>query len=192
MKKLYLLILVVAFSSLSLHAQGGFDYSKFNGLSLGFGGSVSSDTSGGFVDIGYTISSIERGEVEYSIRNYIEINGGVSDNDMAMFGFRGRILLAATMGINESFGVRTYAGGDIGFSFFGETGDSFFDAPYLLEPRGFIGVEFLLSKSPHVPCSMFTEFGGAGRITVGDGASAASSEFLKGGAFVTVGGRIYF
>lgn len=188
MRKLFLLMLVLATSMHFVFAQEGFDISKFNGISLGGGASISSHISGGFIDLGFNIYS----KGNFAIRNYVEIYGGGTsgnaENINGVFGIRERLIFSGITPITDAFGVRGYGGFDFAFSVFGgsETKSDYFKEPFLLTPRGFGGIEFLFASVSDKPSgSFFIESGGGSDIRTGGGDST-------GFAFISAGGRVYF
>ncbi len=200
MKKLCLLIFTLVLSTTALYSQDNFDYSKFNGISIGGGATVTSDISGGFFDFGFNFYSKNTTTGNFSIRNYIEVMGGgfaSGTGGYGILGFRERIIFAGITPITDKFGIRTYGGIDFGISFYsGDNGidkkTDLFEEPFMLEPRGFGGIEFLFTEQKgRVSGSIFVEGGGGGRIFV-SGNKDSTIGIAGGSAFINVGGRIYF
>lgn len=194
MKKLFVLVFVAVLSQTALYSEENFDYSKFNGVSLGAGATVTSDISGGFFHFGFSFYSKDTTKGNFSIRNYIEVMGGGYLNG-GVFGFRERIVFGGIGAITDSFAIRGYGGIDFGVSFFDGQGTDkeFFDTPLLLEPRGFGGLEFLFAyKNGSKSGSTFIEAGGGSRFSTKDGAQGLPSGIAGGVAFINFGGRVYF
>ncbi len=182
MRKLFLLILVLAVSVHSIFAQANFDVAKFNGLSMGAGASLTPTINGGFLDLGFNFFS----KGNFAIRNYLEMNAGGSKNHN-VYGLRERLIFAQLYAITDKFGIRGYSGADFGFSVYngGTKSGQPFSAPFLLTPRGFGGIEFLFEDGG----STFIEAGGGANIvTEGN----LPDDFSSGFAFINVGGRYYF
>ena len=196
MKKFSLVILVgmfvVSTSSLS-YARENFDYTKFNGISLGGGATVSSDISGGFVDFGFNFYTKKNdNDGEFAIRNYLEVMGGGTFYG-GVLGFRERLHFSGTHAITDQFGVRGYGGMDLGISFVeGNESKYLFSAPYLLEYRGFGGIEFLFNMESKSGSSVFIEAGGGAKFSLGSDSSDMPIGIARGSAFITFGGRYYF
>ena len=200
MKKLFILIFVTVLSTCALYSQDNFDYSKFNGISIGGGATVTSDISGGFFDFGFNFYSKDTTTGNFSIRNYIEVMGGgfaSGTGGYGILGFRERIIFAGITPITDGFGIRTYGGIDFGISFYaGDNGvdnkTDLFEEPFILEPRGFGGIEFLSAdRNGRVSGSVFVEAGGGGRIFVAGNKNSLMG-ITGGSAFINFGGRTYF
>ncbi len=197
MKKIFVLILVISLSGISLYAQENFDYSKFGGISLGIAGDITGDITSGLFD--FSFNFYQNNESGFFVRNHIEINiGGFggSDFEVNTFGFRERVSIGNIMPITDDFGIKAYAIIDFGFSFFDGVGKSdIFTAPYMLEAGVGGGMELLFAvpKNSKIAGSTFFEVGGRYRFFVGDNdINIASIGIRDATAFIRLGFRIYF
>ncbi len=186
----YALLIMFVFSTF-MYAQSKFKYLDANMISVGGGTTLTTDLYGGFFDIGMNIYTYRA----FSVRNYIEINGGgygSGDVGGGYFGVRERIIIGQIMPITDLVAARGYGGFDIGFAFYSGSGkDSIFEAPFILETRGFGGVEFLFDKEDGGMSAVFIEAGGGGRLFIG-GEKLENSLISHGAVFINFGGRYYF
>lgn len=165
-------------------AQELFDYEQFNGISIGGGALLTSDISGGFFDFGFNLYDNE----EFSIRNYIELNGGGTGREGGFGGggIRERILFIETVPLTSNVAFRPYGGFDVGVSFLAGADNN---SGSVFEGRGFGGFEIAGIKKNKSKFSVFVEAGGFGRACMG---GYDNPQLVKGGAFFSLGGRKYF
>lgn len=196
MKKIFVFVLLITFSSASLYSQENFDYSKFDGVSTGVAFLLTGDITGGILDFSFNLH--QNNESGFFVRNHIEINGGgfgANDFQIGVFGFRERVSIGDIIAITDSFAVKLYGIVDFGFSFFdGGVKNELFNAPYMLEVGSGGGMEFLFTTNSKVLTSAFFEAGGRYRFFVGDANNIDNNSIgiSASTAFINIGFRAYF
>ncbi len=190
MKRLLVLSIILVLCGSLVFSQENFDYAWFTGISIGGGGLVTPDVSGGFLDFGFNLYSKMNDDGQFSIRNYIELNAG-GFKDHGIYGVRERLVFGGTTAISDNFAIKGYGGVDFGaFAFQGVSKANPFEGAFLIDTRGFGGVELLFLSDDSTNGSFFIESGGGPRFTT-DGSDLPSS-IATGFGFVSAGGRIYF
>ncbi len=176
-----------------IFSQERFDIDQFSGFSMGGGGILTKEMSGGFPDIGFPIYRDDF----FFIRSHTRlISGGftLSDTDYASIGLQENIVIGTIVPASTTVALKYYGSIGFGASIFTIQSDTaskdFFTLPLLLEPAVLGGIEFLMHSNPVKDgISVFIELGTVYRFFTEKYALNAIS---KQGSFITLGGRAYY
>ena len=193
MKKIICFLMFVALTTSTVFGQDSANFK--NGISLGGFGTISPVVQGGGFDFGFGL--LQKGT--FYMRNHIEISSMALAVDAGAFAFREKLILGNHLDVTDKFAIRTYGIIEIGFLMFG-VGDGdddyskkFEDAPFILEPRGGFGTEFMFAGVGNTVGSMFIEMmGGAQVLTTGESLSEAYTGLEDSYVSFNIGGRFYF
>lgn len=182
-------VLMLSVLTVPAFAQESSDFR--NGFSFGTGGSMSPNTQGGFVEIGFPLYKNDT----FFIRNHVEFNGGGFGSTMGYFGVRERLFFGSDTEINEELVLRTYGIADVGFSVIAggdspNTKSDFFTGPYIIEPRGGGGFSFVTNDGN----SFFVEMMGGAQIAISNSGDSLYDKYPGTGAVnvtINFGGRWY-
>ncbi len=174
-------------------AQEGFNIEKFSGFSMGGGGILTKEISGGFPDIGFPLYRNK----SFFIRSHTRlISGGYTsiDKNYASIGLQENIVLGTIVPASSTVALKYYGSAGFGVSFFTVQSNmenkEFFTMPLLLEPVVLGGIEFLMHSAPEKDgISVFIELGTVYRFF---SESYTPNAVSKQGSFITLGGRAYY